>query len=1041
MNKYVLLQGIVMPLLTQISNTSTVYANAVTATVPGFNDIRSKVNEILVTNYGYTNLAAINVRQAETISAKQWNDLITDYQKIHVHLNDTAATFTGLPVSNTVITEQFVNDFVSKINNSERNMSDRPPTGQRSSTNNVSTRTATWGSSAEHIIEHTVDYSWLSGTDATHFFSLGGRLSFALTSANGTGSTSTYWANQIAIANSALSSVAYDHTNYSTSRTLYTDSSGTIVVKVEKLLNSQFRANVKLNPIDFNDINLDITSAITCEYSSGALDAPQPLISEIRLLTTSTSVAPPIDYTPKLSITSPTSFTTSTRSGSYSTTQTVFINNIGNTATTITDIQFVDNSYISPLVTYNAGWTLVSGKYQTTIPVGESRTFGLRYTGDTVGTYYGRFSIVVPAITNGAISQDTTIQVLAKTFDFSVNPSSINVTTISSSVLEAKFAITSINGTYSSTPITSISTNTGYTIVKNELTGPTVQFNGQTNTTFLTTLSITATGVNSSNESTTVTKTVPISVIRNAPTTANLGTWKSALQPFNGIIGASYDVIDGKRHVTLGFGMGADGSLSLGNDSSGASAFVELLGTNTDTIIVDSKYYLGNPTLYAGASNGAYVSFLQSTANVGGYGTWIRPSGYLDAEGGRFGPFNVFVERTYKFITTRSGAHLWSFSSDNGAYFTIDNNLVSNLMEYGEGSYQTEFTGSVNLEPGEHTLTFYVANNGGPAAVALRIIDPANLEVWSTRFPVRIGFPYQNWQEVYRIPLSGNAETYQCNDTYCIKNSNNVNGKRWGYYFGAAGSTANSMFTVTDDGSGNIAVAMNTVDINSTDMVALRVIDSNAYTTISTAPHLFYYYSNIRNNNSYTQLSPTIAADGTTQYFVGFAQNGTVRTSNVLVPTDPTNTVTDQGGGGCPAPDVPITLADMTTKPAGEIQVGDILYTVHENTREFGTFPVTATEIEPQHMVNIIFTDGTTLSVSKTHKFLMTAGNWKQVFELESLTDVIKGLEIDKTVESITDIGIAPAVKLTVADAHTYIAAGLISHNIKQAVNTSNAER
>jgi len=898
MNKYVLLQGIVMPLLSQISNTSTIYADAVTATVPGFNNIRSKVNEILVTNYGYTNLSAIDVRQAETISAKQWNDLITDYQKIHVHLNDAVANFTGLPVSNTVITEQFVNDFISKINNSERNMSNRPPAGQRSSTNNVSTRTATWGSSAEHIIEHTVDYSWLSGTDVTYFFKLGGRLSFALTSANGTGSTSTYWANQISIANSMLSSVAYDYTNYSTSRTLYTDSSGTILVTVSKLSNSQFRANVKLDPgIDFNDINLDITSAITCEYSSGALDAPQPLISEIRLLTTSTSVAPPIDYTPKLSITSPTSFTTSTRSGSYSTTQTVFINNIGNTATTITDIQFVENSYVSPLVAYNAGWTLVSGKYQTTIPVGESRTFGLRYTGDTVGTYYGRFSIVVPAITNGAISQDTTIQVLAKTFDFSVNPSSVSYPTTLSSVSEQKFSITPINGTYSLTPTAVLSTNTGYTIVKNELTGPTVQFNGQTNTTFLTTLSITVTGTNATSETTTVTKTIPISVTRNAPTTEHLGDWRSALQPFNGVIGASYDLIDGIKYITLGFGMGADGSESLGNDPTGASVFVEFLGINTPTVIVDSKYAVSNPPLYAGTDNGAYVSFLQSTINSGGYGTWIRPSSYLDSEGGKFGPFSTYVERTYKFTTTRAGTHTWTFSSDNEAYFTIDGALVGDLRDVGfDQSYRQAYTGTTPaLSAGEHTLTFYVINTNGPAALALKILDSASQEVWSTRFPIRIGSPYQNWQEVYRIPLTGNAQSYQCNDTYCIKNSNNVNGKRWGYYFGDAGTTANSMFTVTDDGSGNITIALNPVNVNSAEILAL---DSNDRTTIVDSTHLFYYYSNIRTNNQYTQLTSAPATDGTTQYFIGFTQSGEVRTNNVIPPTDPTDTVVPPIDGG-----------------------------------------------------------------------------------------------------------------------------------------------
>jgi hypothetical protein len=466
-------------------------------------------------------------------------------------------------------------------------------------------------------------------------------------------------------------------------------------------------------------------------------------------------------------------------------------------------------------------------------------------------------------------------------------------------LLEQKFNIVPSDGTYTAQPAVSIVPNAAYTISKQELNGPTIQFNTSTNGTYTTVLSVVVTGTNSVNEITTATVTAPISIYRNAPTTENLGTWKSALQPFNGIIGASYDVIDGKRYVTLGYGMGADGSLSLGNDPTGASAFVEFLGTNTTTLIVDSKYDLNNPPLYAGGNDSAYTPFLKSTTNVGGYGVWIRPSSYQDAEGGRFGPVGIYVERTYKFIVSTAGVHTWTMSSDNESYFTVDGALVGDLRNVGrDQSYKQQYTGSVNLTAGEHTLTFYVINTNGPAAIALRIVDTVGLEVWSTRFPIRIGSVYQNWQEVYRIPLTGSAQSYQCNDTYCIKNSNNVNGQRWGYYFGSAGSTANSMFTVTDDGSGNITIALNPVNVNSAEILAL---DSNDRTTIVNSSHLFYYYSNIRTNNQYTQLTSAPAADGTTQYFTGFTHDGTVRTTNVIPPTDPTNTVVapiDSGSTG-----------------------------------------------------------------------------------------------------------------------------------------------
>lgn len=137
---------------------------------------------------------------------------------------------------------------------------------------------------------------------------------------------------------------------------------------------------------------------------------------------------------------------------------------------------------------------------------------------------------------------------------------------------------------------------------------------------------------------------------------------------------------------------------------------------------------------------------------------------------------------------------------------------------------------------------------------------------------------------------------------------------------------------------------------------------------------------------------------------------------------------------GCPSPKVLLLMGDMTSKPAGDIQVGDFVYTMHEKNNEFGKFKVVAVEIENQPMVDIAFTDGTTISVSESHKFLMESGIWQQVYQLDE-GSVIKGFEINKTIQSITKLGLAPAVKITVENAHTYIAEGLISHNRKASSN------
>jgi hypothetical protein len=287
--------------------------------------------------------------------------------------------------------------------------------------------------------------------------------------------------------------------------------------------------------------------------------------------------------------------------------------------------------------------------------------------------------------------------------------------------------------------------------------------------------------------------------------------------------------------------------------------------------------------------------------------------------------------------------------------------------------------------------------------------------VWSTRVPVRTAYPY--WAEVYRVPLTQGASTYS-SLSYIVKDSaiSIYEGYPYGRFF-----EGQSLFSVTDDGVGNLTVTINPIGgswpVNSSDQL-----------TVSSIRDLAYYFSDY---NRITNLTnPTTLAAGKTLRFDGFQADGSVRTTIVDKPaSDPYQTITT-GGGGCPDPRVLITLADRTTKPAGEIQVGDLLYTMHENTKEFGVFAVTDMSIEEQPMVNIIFTDGIILSVSETHKFLMAGGDWQQVFELGE-GSVIKGLEVNKTIQRIDNIGVAPAVKLTVEDAHTYIADGMISHNIK----------
>ena len=907
--------------LTNITNTTTVYLSGSLTSSTGYVEILNVVNRILKNDYGYQGAAAHEIAPGENIKAEEWNSLITDIDVIRRHQLNQQFSTTPVPTPGDVVLTSTVNTIINAVNDADLRKYNRPPAEQRSSTS-VYSSTGTsvsdiWPASLTHTLELTWDPNdpnpTLGKKEFDQYFKLGGRVSFDLSCVPSTATNNVFWNNFITASKSGINSFVFDHGSlsnlvndvdpaYRSTSTTFTNGANSIKLSVlvpqltqrKKLIASVILTNNEPG------VNLNTTSTITTEYSTNAIFAPAPAFNVTKNF--GDDYVPVFEAKESLSITVPGTF--EMRSGSTSTEQTITIRNNGNTTTTIKSygITVVSNTPGLPVTpTLNYSWDITQPR---SLSVGAEVTVKLYYYGDNVTTTsYGTGELTVNLVeTPSANPSVYTIRlakiVRPKLFSFTLSPAFISYSTSSSAVLEQKFTIVPSDGTYTAQPAVSILPNAAYTITSQELNGPTIQFNTSTNGTTATILTVIVTGTNSINEITTATVTAPISITRNAPTTENLGTWKSALQPFNGIIGASYDVIDGKRYVTIGFGMGADGSYSLGNDPTGASAFVEFLGTNTTTVTVDSKYALSNPPLYAGTDDNAYVSFLQSTTNVGGYGTWIRPRSYLDIEGGKIGPVGYYVERTYKFIVSTAGLHTWTMASDNESYFTIDGALVGDLREVGyQQSYRTTHSASINLTAGEHTLTFYVINTGYAAAIALRIVDTASLEVWSTRFPIRIGPVYENWQEVYRIPLTGSAQSYQCNDTYCIKNSNNVKGQRWGYYFGSPGTTANSMFTVTDDGSGNITIAMNGVNVNSSDMRTLNDVDSNAYSTIANAPHLFYYYSYLRESIGYRQYttSTTLASDGTTQYFLGFTRDGDVRTSSVIPPTDPTNTIVTPG--------------------------------------------------------------------------------------------------------------------------------------------------
>lgn len=126
----------------------------------------------------------------------------------------------------------------------------------------------------------------------------------------------------------------------------------------------------------------------------------------------------------------------------------------------------------------------------------------------------------------------------------------------------------------------------------------------------------------------------------------------------------------------------------------------------------------------------------------------------------------------------------------------------------------------------------------------------------------------------------------------------------------------------------------------------------------------------------------------------------------------------------CPSPEMLISLAKGEKKQAGDLKVGDIVRTQHENTLEWGDHPVVYKEIIPaSKRLKVIF-DSTEFIGSLDHKFFVAVDKWVKLKDLK-IGDIVSG----KVVKDIQEHEDGPVVYITVQNAHTYICQDLLSHN------------
>jgi hypothetical protein len=133
------------------------------------------------------------------------------------------------------------------------------------------------------------------------------------------------------------------------------------------------------------------------------------------------------------------------------------------------------------------------------------------------------------------------------------------------------------------------------------------------------------------------------------------------------------------------------------------------------------------------------------------------------------------------------------------------------------------------------------------------------------------------------------------------------------------------------------------------------------------------------------------------------------------------------GGGACPAPDVPLLMADGTEKPAGVIRVGDRVVAWDEAAGCECVEEVTHAVMSTNHRWLLVLSNGRTGRFAANHRFLLGDGRWQELQHLVPGDVLTNGL----VVESARPDVYGPVVKITVNRVHTYITLGVVSHNVK----------
>lgn len=857
-----------------------------------FQNVLNSVTSILNTSsLGYgVEATADYVSTGTSIFQPPWAELYNDVNRIYTHQQGVELSYPEgtFPQSGRPVFRSFVNTLIDALDTATSNIYTVHP----SQLTSVTTGSSTVGTSTfTNILTNTVVLEWSEEREVDWYFNLGGYLATDLSPTPVT-TTDPDHIRIINLINDFRTTITepFDRAAWLTTKTLpnrtFTVSSSTAttfgtftgyftvsntyqILDGDYATTSTIKITTEIMPPGIEELvpefKLLATVTVTDYASTGSIIASRAELTQTRDFD-DVIVSPSVRRTRTVTANTA-SLLYSLVGGSSSTAQTFVItnNNVNpsSAVATITEIQVTSN-VVTPYISYDS--------LPITLGVGDSTTVSLYWDNPTVTARdlgeHPNSIIVKSNNTFGDIKVPVRVFVSEPpgTWNFSPTGASENLLTykkISKSIsIVPEYAtirrIISIN-------LSQVGSN-NFTIAKRPtVNDPLIVIDYEPNVTttgiYTGTLTATVEIVDITGDITQETRNFIFTVDQTLGD-QNLGNWISPIGAVNSVIGASYDIVDGKRYLTLGVGVGADGSPNIDN------------GGGTDRYANPAYLGINNNSLVA--SNYPFSRYQESETL--GFSQLLKDYG-VKANPVYIGPNDVACE--FDIEIPETGDYTVRYSVFETGYVAIDGEIYINRSGLNSDNYKLETSRLINLTAGTHTIRFV-----GNLRMALTVSKTSNNSlIWSTLNLLQTGPAYRYWWEVYRFPIddtSGQLTRMRSKD-YRVKNTAAVistpENKRFPYgdFFGYDVKDIGSIFEVRSDGRGGVTI-----------FVLPPIQEGKIDDTVTVGSLYFAFYYKQFSIPRYTHKTGG-QYDNDSEYtdlFIGFDRFGGIRTQRARIPRD-----------------------------------------------------------------------------------------------------------------------------------------------------------